>query len=81
MPVVYDPAQPDLEAVRRILFDWLRANPNANQLNKTGTVYEPFVEYANNNRHPEGDIAKSGVRLFFRRLSYLYSPLLPTLRQ
>lgn len=67
MPVVYDPAQPDLEAVRRILFDWLRANPNANQLNQDGTVYEPFVEYANNNRHP-GVLAFHVTEVFWQLL-------------
>lgn len=53
MPVPYDPAHPDLAAVRRIFFDWLRSDPNANQLNPTGAAYEPFVEYANNNRQPQ----------------------------
>ena len=52
MPVPYDPTQPDLEAVRRILFDWLRSNRKADQLDKSGAAYEPFVEYAGNNRQP-----------------------------
>jgi hypothetical protein len=52
MPVLYDPAHPDLMAVRRIFFDWLRSDPGANQLNTTGASYERFVEYANNNRQP-----------------------------
>lgn len=53
MPVPYDPAHPDLAAVRRIFFDWLRSDANANQLNPTGAAYERFVEYANNNRQPQ----------------------------
>src|SRR5262249_45231202 len=53
MPVLYDPARPDCTAVRRIFFDWLRADPNANQLNPTGEAYERFVEYANNKREPQ----------------------------
>lgn len=53
MPVLYDPAHPDWSAVRRIFFDWLRSDPNANQLNTMGDVYQRFVEYANNNRQPQ----------------------------
>jgi len=53
MPVPYDPAHPDLEAVRLIFFDWLRSDPSAEQLNKNGTAYERFVEYVNNNRQPQ----------------------------
>ncbi len=53
MPVPYDPAQPNWDAVGRIMLDWLRANPNANQLDGTGVAYEPFVEYVNRNRQPQ----------------------------
>jgi hypothetical protein len=53
MPVLYDPARPDWSAVRRIFFDWLRSDPNANQLSPMGDVYQRFVEYANNNRQPQ----------------------------
>lgn len=53
MPVLYDPTHPDWTAVRRIFFDWLRSDPNANQLNPTGEAYQRFVEYANNNRQPQ----------------------------
>jgi hypothetical protein len=53
MPVPYDPAHPDWSAVRRIFFDWLRSDPNANQLNTMGDAYQGFVEYANNNRKPQ----------------------------
>lgn len=49
----YDPAHPDWDAVRRIMFDWLRANPNVNNLDSTGAAYGPFVEYVNNNRQPQ----------------------------
>jgi len=52
MPVLYDPVHPDWTAVRRIFFDWLRADPNANRLNPTGEAYQQFVEYANN-RQPQ----------------------------
>ena len=53
MPVPYDPAKPDMDAVRRIFFDLLRADPNANQLDTTGAAYERFVNYVNNNRQPQ----------------------------
>lgn len=53
MPAPYNPAHPDWSAVRRIFFDWLRSDPNANQLNTTGDAYQRFVEYANNNREPQ----------------------------
>jgi hypothetical protein len=53
MPVPYDPTRPDLAAVRRIFLDWLRANPNATQLDSSGTAYERLVEYVNNNREPQ----------------------------
>jgi GrpB-like predicted nucleotidyltransferase (UPF0157 family) len=36
MPVPYDPAHPDLAVVRLIFLDWLRANPNAQQLDYRG---------------------------------------------
>jgi hypothetical protein len=53
VPVPYDSAHPDLAAVRRIFFDWLRADPNANQINPTGAAYDRFVDYVNNNRQPQ----------------------------
>lgn len=53
MPVPYDPTRPDLAAVRRIFLDWLRANPNATQLDSTGATYEGLVEYVNDNRQPQ----------------------------
>jgi hypothetical protein len=53
MPVPYDPAHPDMTAVRLILFDWLRSDPNANQLSTMGDTYKRFVEYANNNHQPQ----------------------------
>jgi|BarGraNGADG00212_1021973.scaffolds.fasta_scaffold08248_2 hypothetical protein len=46
MPIPYDPANPDFEAVRRIFFDWLRANPRGAQLSRTGDTYLPYVEFA-----------------------------------
>jgi hypothetical protein len=52
MPVPYNPANPDWSAVRRIFFDWLRANPDRNSLDNTGASYGPFVEYADNNQRP-----------------------------
>jgi hypothetical protein len=52
MPVPYDPAYPDLAVVRLIFLNWLRSNPNAQQLDHSGTAYERLVEYVGNNRQP-----------------------------
>jgi hypothetical protein len=41
----FSPNNPDLEAVRQIVFERLRAEPNWNQLDYNGTGYAPYVQY------------------------------------
>jgi hypothetical protein len=44
MPTPYDIQNPDPRAARRIMLDWLRANPTG-QLDLVGAAYEPYVEW------------------------------------
>jgi hypothetical protein len=44
--IPFSPNNPDLEAVRQIIFSRLRAEPNWNQLDHNGTGYAPYVQYA-----------------------------------
>ncbi len=44
MPTPYDTRNPDPQAARRIMLDWLRSNPTG-QLDRTGAAYVPYVEW------------------------------------
>ncbi len=45
MKISYDSRKPDLDAARRILFAWLRADQSASQLSMAGEVYEHLVDW------------------------------------
>lgn len=44
--IPFDHKEPDMEAVRQIILERLRNDPNWHQLDRTGDGYAPYVEYA-----------------------------------
>lgn len=45
MPIPFDAANPSVDAAREVLLAYITANPNVDQLDRTGARFADFVEY------------------------------------